>query len=343
MLLDWQEVRDDGARPWARLCAELAGRGVPSLDEALRALELRPVHEALRALLDPVAAAALAEAAPASETPERASRCSALLDDAERRAATLLEAARRYVPAAGAGAPAGAPPEAAHAWTGDPHAAAGLLRRRLEAALRLPALEARFGTPWPEEARAVLPTAGSSAGHATAIWGTLLAWCVLEALGRACDPADPDRAAVRLFEALRLREPMADAFALLGLEGEQRWRAAARVRAAFAHAVWAPGAVALAARPAAAYAWLDDPDVAWLIDKHEHQGAHYFRKEPFERMVWWMALRALLAIAAAPRPDVEAARTLERAIAERLRAAEAAGWRVEAFLEPTEPPGRARN
>ena len=189
----------------------------------------------------------------------------------------------------------------------------------------------------------MLPTAGSTAEHATGIWGTLLAWCALEALGRACDPADPDRAAVRLFESLRLREPMADAFAVLGLEGEQRWRAAARVRAAFAHAVWAPGAAPLAARPAAAYAWLDDPDVAWLIDKHEYEGAHYFRKESFERMVWWMALRALLAIAAAPRPDLEAARALERSLTERLRAAEAAGWRVEAFLEPPEPPGRARN
>ena len=338
VLLDWQEVRDDGARPWARLCAELAGRGAPSLDEALHELELRPVHEALRALLDRVAVAALAEAAPASETPARATRCSTLLDEAERHTVTLLEAARRY-----ASGVAGPGPAAPHAWTGDTRATAGLLRRRIEAALRLPALETRFSTPWPDEACAVLPTAGSTREHATGIWGTLLAWCALEALGRACDPADPDRAAVRLFESLRLREPMADAFAVLGIEGEQRWRAAARVRAAFAHAVWAPGAAPPPARPAAAYLWLDDPDVAWLIDKHEHQGAHYFRKEPFERMVWWMALRALLAIAAAPRPDPEAARTLERSLTERLRAAEAAGWRVEAFLEPPEAPGRARN
>ncbi len=338
VLLDWQDVRDDGARPWARLCGELAGRGVPSLDEALHELELRPVHEALRALLDPVAVAALAEAAPAADTPERATRCSALLDQAERHATTLVEAARRY--AAGEAGPGPAPP---HPWAGDTHAASGLLRRRLEAALRLPALEARFAAPWPDEACAVLPTAGGDRAHAAGIWGTLLAWCGLEALGRACDPAAPEPAAARLFESLRLREPMADAFAVLGLEGEQRWRAAARVRAAFAHAVWAPGATAPAARPAAAYAWLADPDVAWLIDKHEHEGAHYFRKEPFERMVWWMALRALLAIAAAPRPDLEAARTLERSLGERLRAAETAGWRVETFLEPPEPPGRERN
>jgi glycosidase len=339
VFLDWQDVRDDGTRPWAQLCAELSGRGVPSLDEALRELELRPVHEALRALLDPAAAAALAEAAPAAESPARASQVTVLLDQAERRAAALITAACHYGPPR---LPA-AVQDAARPWSGDARAAAALLRRRLEAALRLPALESRFTVPWPAEARAVLPTAGSPAARTAGIWGTLLGWCALESLGRACDPVEPARASVRLFEALRLREPMAEMLATLGLEGEERWRGAARVRAAFAHAVWAPGAAPVPARPAAAYAWLDDPDVAWLIDKHEFEGAHFFRKEPFERMTWWMALPALLAIAATPHPDVEAARALERTLTERLRVAEAAGWRVEAFLEPTEPPGRTRN
>ena len=41
----------DGPRPVARLCAELAGRGVPSIDEALRTIELEPVHADVRARL----------------------------------------------------------------------------------------------------------------------------------------------------------------------------------------------------------------------------------------------------------------------------------------------------
>ena len=41
----------DGPRPVARLCAELAGRGVPSIDEALRMIELEPVHADVRARL----------------------------------------------------------------------------------------------------------------------------------------------------------------------------------------------------------------------------------------------------------------------------------------------------
>ncbi len=60
VLLDWRDLRDDGIRPWGALCDSLAGRGVSSLDDALRALELKPVHDALRAVLDPELAGALA-------------------------------------------------------------------------------------------------------------------------------------------------------------------------------------------------------------------------------------------------------------------------------------------
>ena len=40
-------------RPWSALAERLAGRGVPSLDEAMLMLLLEPVHAALRAVLDP--------------------------------------------------------------------------------------------------------------------------------------------------------------------------------------------------------------------------------------------------------------------------------------------------
>src|SRR5215831_3220264 len=52
VFLDWREWADDGRRPWRALCDELGGRGVPSLERALRALELRPVHDALRAVFE---------------------------------------------------------------------------------------------------------------------------------------------------------------------------------------------------------------------------------------------------------------------------------------------------
>ena len=49
---EFREIRDGAARQWARLAERLAGAGVPSLESALRELQLEPVHGPLRALFD---------------------------------------------------------------------------------------------------------------------------------------------------------------------------------------------------------------------------------------------------------------------------------------------------
>jgi glycosidase len=51
VFLDFSVVRDDEKGRWSGLASELSGRGVPSLDAALRERELRPVREAFRNLL----------------------------------------------------------------------------------------------------------------------------------------------------------------------------------------------------------------------------------------------------------------------------------------------------
>ncbi len=346
VFLDWREFRDDGERPWSELCNTLVGRGTPSLDDALRSLELKPVHEALRAVLDPVLANGLADASAHAAAEGKADgkekERSKLLEHARRRVHSFLVEARRYASTAGAAA---AGLDSAEKWSGDPDQAADLFERRLKAALRLPDLEHQFSAPWPEEARAVLPSIsedskqGSTDGAAArksrqpAIWGTILAWSALEALGNFKDPVQPERAAADLFDRLRLREPMADAFAALGLEGEERWRAAARVRAAFAHPGWAPGADLLSHRATAPFSWLHDPDVAWLVGLNEHEGVRYFVKEEFERLLWWMALRALLTLASEPHPDPQKLHVVERELNARNRAAAEAGYSVEALFE----------
>lgn len=50
VLWEFREVRDGSAGQWARLAARLGGTPVPSLDDALRELQLEPVHRPFRAL-----------------------------------------------------------------------------------------------------------------------------------------------------------------------------------------------------------------------------------------------------------------------------------------------------
>jgi hypothetical protein len=57
-----------------------------------------------------------------------------------------------------------------------------------------------------------------------------MSWCLIQVLAEAIDSEDSQRTALDLFDRLRLREPLAQAFNALGLEGEEGWRAAARIK-----------------------------------------------------------------------------------------------------------------
>jgi hypothetical protein len=286
VFLDWRELVADPERPWNRLAKRLGDRGVPSVEEAMLMLVLEPVHAALRAVLDPTLVAGLAAGTASSAS--AGERVRAFLE-------AVVELGRcRTVVTIGD-------------FRGDVATAVQAFRTQLDAALKIGGLEARFAAPWPSDVRALL------APDEPAAVGALLAWSALEALGRARDPANAAECAVRLFDSLRLRAVVADEAGQLGLDGEERWRAAARVRVALARA---------------SRDWLSDPDAAWLAGVHEYQGVRYLVKEPFERLVWWRTLPALLRLAAEPSPPAPGVRALEREIAAAIDAAAVAGYRL---------------
>ncbi len=243
VFLDWRDLREDAAHPWAELCEMLGGRGVASLDDALRDLRLKPAHDALRALLTPEAAEHLASMAARSAgrhgaKPTSPARAAVAGIGAEHLRALLehvqaLLAVEEY---------ADLRREPLPDWRQQLDSVLESFEQEMEAAVRIPEVERQFTAGWPAAAREVLPTLETPEEEAVAIWGTVLAWCVMHAIGAFLRPADPNRGAAKAFEALRLREPMAEAFHELGWHDEKRWQAAARVRASFAHAYADDGA-----------------------------------------------------------------------------------------------------
>jgi glycosidase len=363
VFLDWRELRPTAEQPWDRLCDQLNGSGVASLDDALVNLELRPVHEALRLELAPALVRLLGGVAEHSRAlaagPSVAGKDKKIQQErneffelAWKRCEVFLRAAQTaYVSRLGLERPPGGVAHPAQLASLAP-----VFRERLRAALRIPALEALFPAPWTVSARRVLPSS-SPQFTATAMWGPVLGWCVLELLAESIGAESQQRVALDLFDRLRLREPFAQAFGALGFEGEEGWRVAARIKVllltnsgvlkkeiATAEAgptipAAKPGGVAHG-EPAAGgedrvallpELWLD-ADVRWLTGVHEAEGNAYLVREPYEELLWWLLMPSLLRLAGQAAPSRAAVAELSKTVDEALATAEAAGYRIDALL-----------
>jgi glycosidase len=352
VFLDWRELYSTAEQPWDRLSDHLNGRGVANLDDALVNLELQPVHDALRALLDSELVRLFADLAEHPRTlavgvnikieAERAE----YFEDAWVRCENFLRGSQQaYLARAGT--------ETGGVQPANPSLLRAAYRARLRSAMRIPAVEALFPAPWTVAARCMLPNPSPQL-TATAMWGPVLGWCALELLAESIDAENPERIALDLFDRLRLREPFAQAFTALGFEGEEGWRVAARVKVGLL--AWAdvgkPEEQIAATEPASFKAerialspalwphlW-SDPDVRWLTGVHETEGREYLVRERYEELLWWLLMPSLLHLAGETAPSLmtanrAAVQTMSNTIEGALAAAEAAGYRVDLLRNPS--------
>ncbi len=311
VFVGFREVADGYSHQYRRLAERLAGRGVPSIDDALRELQLEPVHAPLRRLLE----APLVRAAVAGDD--------AALDELERRHADLIAAVADATGTAGGDVPAA---EIARAARAEITAIAALraLPDRIRGARSAGAAEA---------ADAVLAQLmAEPAAH-----GILAAWALLRGLGRLADGSVDSGAVARTSRAwldeLRLGPVLAGALRDLGLDEGAAWRAVDHVRVL----ITLPRAATLggtrrglAGRLVAA--WLADEDVRPFVRINRWEGVAWFNKEAFESLTGWMlVLDAVEASAGVTRTaDVARALVASHGLLVALRAAgEAAGYQVD--------------
>ena len=372
VFLGWHELRATAEKPWDRLCDQLNGRGVPNLDDALVLMELKPVHDALHALLDPELVRQLADFAehpPVSVSVDRKTtrERAEFIESAWTRCEAFFVAAQE-----GYRAFAGRDDSPNQKTTSTELLGPGF-RDCIGATMRIPTVEAFFPLPWPAAARRVLPS--SSPEHAaTALWGPVFAWCVIDCLSSSIDANHPKRAALELFDRLRLREPMAHAFGALGMDGQEAWRAAARIKVLLISRSEAEESKSLLPTPSAknapasatqeaigsqknsdkasalptekrlqssgeekkssffAHTLWRDSDVRWLTGIHQAEGHDYLVQEPFEELLWWLQLPALLKLANESTPNKTAASAISDLVQEALTEVAAAGYRADRLL-----------
>jgi len=227
VFLDWRELYASADHPWDRLCDQLNGQGVSSAEDALIHLELKPVHDALKLNFAPGLVRDLAELAnkPATQMYFQGTepQFMGLDEQLQNRAMHFLQLAQSaFLRLTGQ-------EEAKRLKPATAKKIAAIFHEQLRATVAIPYTEKLFPAPWSACARKILPSL-SPLHSATALWSPILALNLIHLLAEAIDTENPELCALDIFERLRLREPLAQSFAALGLEGEEAWQAAARIR-----------------------------------------------------------------------------------------------------------------
>jgi glycosidase len=322
VLADLTELRDVDGR-WSRLERELAGRGVPDLEDALRELDLAPVHEALTTLVRPAAPPRPVEAparvesggatAEADTSPDPAALDAFLaavsrIEPRLRLDAAALRARWSRIPSD----PAGAPGVAwRRAW-----AVASSFERPAEAARTL-RLDVAVG-------RRLVAAEEDPFGVGAEAWAAL--WRALLPARRSDEPPAPGGA-----------PPSAAPGEPIGAEPPRGRAAEATIgEAAGAEATGDAEATGEAeatrasdeTEAAEALAELDvEGPVRRVLGVHEHEGVRWFRREGFEA---WRA-----AWAAVQRMEGTPLATVERRASALGRAAARSGYRFDALIAPS--------
>jgi len=315
VFLDIREVPDSSWHHYAQLAALLNGRGVPSVDLALREMVLRPIHAPFNALVNVELFGQLLGARvskPGQELP------AALLDDVEQKLVSLLQEIRQFVSGAG-----------------DEAAIAAGIRRELETILRLPALGSLNGRSASSRGPA---TAAVLAGLADdlARWGTLLGWTFTHALGKAVGAADFEQTSRGWLDEWLLDRIVARVLREIGLAPAAAGRGVAAIKLLTVHHAWwreLTGDGLSADR--ALTPLLEDRDVQQFLQVNRYQGVLWFNKEAYEELLWWtLAMKAIqTGRDGVPARDADREMAaLYRTIARLQKASEESGYQVEKLL-----------
>lgn len=330
VFLGFRQVRDTDWHQYAQLASYLDGRGVPSIEEALKEVLLQPIHRPFRELINTTTIKRLMEVRRAGIQAQQA-----LADDVQQMMIDLLREIRAWMAGAPQRQPQCACPE------GRELKIARSVRRELEAVLELQTPGRHPGLP---EAVTSYLRAGPPEQAAVGLqdnvgsWSTLLGWLSTHALGRMADPSAYAQVSRSWQDEWFLGRVISGALQEVGLdEGSAAW-AVTKIKVLTTHQRWFeidPGDDGQAHR--ILRSWLRDDEVHGLLQINRYRDVLWFNAEAFEQLLWWMEIVAAVAIIAdVDRPRDRALQkmvTCHELLSTLRRAKEQSGYRVEQLLE----------
>jgi glycosidase len=317
VFIDFREVRDTPWRHYAQIADDLNGRGVPSVEDALKEMLLQPLHSAFGELVNATIFRHLMEA---RVTRPQAQLDQKLMEEIEKKIIRLLQETKRL---SGGGE--------------DGMTIAREVRRKLEAILYLPILTRRYPRLQPKGVQAAAEYMHKKLTDSTTPWATLLGWLFVHALGKVVHQRDFAEQSRTWIDEWRLGKTIVGTLRDLGVEEAAVWNSLTIIKWLTGHQRW------FEAKPVnqrSAHATLElllkDGDLREFLQINQSKDIWWFNKEAFEEMLWWLMIVAALTIGSDPlRPINGVVEELERCysvIQKWQEAEEKSGYQIEKLL-----------
>jgi glycosidase len=272
VFMNWREVQDNAWHQYSHLNAYLNGRGVPSIEEALREVFLQPVREPFTQLVNAENFRRLMAARVLQPTQKPDPT---LLDEEEGKIAQLLREIKNLQGA-----------------SGDEVQVAQEIRNELEAALLLPIAQYRFPSLKSEPGKAALNYLEAGLDDNVAQWAGLFSWVFVHALGKVAGESDYAEVSRAWIDEWLLGKIIAGALQDLGLDYNAAWWMVGLCKILTAHQEWCGDKPTYPVLEE----WLKDEDVRAFLQVNRHQGVLWFNQESFDQLVQWLFRAAVVSI-----------------------------------------------
>ncbi len=291
--LDFRQVHDNEWRHYAQLAAHLNGRGVPSIDEALRELYLMPLHQTYDALVNAEMLQRFSEAR------SNKKNAKVFLDDFEKKYSEFLTQAKHF-----------------SSGRGKENLLAKTVRARMESFLQMESVGRRFPMAKAKLFSAAAKILKDEFADGPFVDAVAFGWLCTHAIGKILKEKDFEMLSRSWFDEWLLGKRLQNVLGKLGLDEGQKWEARQLVALLVAQQSWyfsedgSPDD--LQGGPPAGRAnknrvhhllrrLLKSADVQQFLKVNRFNEILWFNKENFEKLLWWLFSVAVIQITSQPK------------------------------------------
>jgi glycosidase len=336
----FREVQDNEWHQYANLEQYLNGRGVPSIDEAMKELFLQPIHQAYRELVNAgyfrwVITNRVLKLEAGEAWQELQDNLAKVTDEAVNKLARLFDEVKRSTNVTGEG-------ESLELQTA----------QTLEQCMLLPIIHEKYNLPHTKPYQRLVKYihAGSLKSSpwkngATYDWSVILGWLFTSMLGKISSEKDYEEISRSWIDEWMLNKILVSTLNDLGLDERSNWRAVGLIKLLTSHHNWWQQLEIDQKRPKNSSAYdiltsiFSDSDALAYLGVNRYQEILWFNKESFEDLIWWLMIVAYVEVARAASSSDEEGWFAKRIIpcfqvmTHLLEAAQSSGYRLEQLLE----------